>query len=35
VLTEELAPLWRGEKTAREAAGQSAARIRPLLNPPG
>ncbi len=33
VLTEELAPLWRGEKTAREAATQAANRIKPLLNP--
>ena len=33
LLTEELAPLWRGEKTAREAMTQAAGRIKPLLNP--
>ncbi|MGH2370002.1 MAG: hypothetical protein ACRDI2_17630, partial [Chloroflexota bacterium] len=35
ILTEELAPLWRGEKTAREATTQAVTRIQPLLNPAG
>jgi multiple sugar transport system substrate-binding protein len=35
VLTEELAPVWRGQKTAREALQQAATRLTPLLNPPG
>ncbi|HEX2514003.1 MAG TPA: extracellular solute-binding protein [Chloroflexota bacterium] len=34
-LDEELAPVWRGERTLREAVSQAATRIRPLLNPPG
>lgn len=35
VLAEESGPLWRGEKTAREATTQAVSRIRPLLNPAG
>lgn len=35
ILGEDLAPMWRGERTVREAVGQAAGRIRPLLNPPG
>ena len=35
ILDEELLPLWRGEKTAREATALAAQRIRPLLNPAG
>jgi ABC-type glycerol-3-phosphate transport system substrate-binding protein len=35
VLTEELAPVWRGQKTAREALQQAATRLTPLLNPAG
>jgi multiple sugar transport system substrate-binding protein len=35
ILGEELGPVWRGEKTAREALGQAVTRIKPLLNPAG
>jgi len=35
ILTEELGPLWRGEKTARAATAAAVQRITPLLNPPG
>lgn len=35
VLTEELGPVWRGERTMREAVSQSVTRIKPLLNPAG
>lgn len=35
VLGEDLAPMWRGERTVREVVAQAAGRIRPLLNPPG
>jgi multiple sugar transport system substrate-binding protein len=33
VLTEELAPLWAGTKTAREATTQIVTRVQSLLNP--
>lgn len=33
VLTEELGPVWRGERTTREAVSQAVSRIKPLLNP--
>jgi hypothetical protein len=33
ILTEELGPVWRGEKTARESLSQAVSRIKPLLNP--
>ncbi len=33
ILDEQLAPLWRGEKTAREAVDQAVRLIQPLLNP--
>jgi multiple sugar transport system substrate-binding protein len=35
ILGEELGPVWRGEKTARDALAQAANRITPLLNPTG
>jgi multiple sugar transport system substrate-binding protein len=35
VLDEQLAPLWRGETTAREAVSRAAGLITPLLNPAG
>jgi ABC-type glycerol-3-phosphate transport system substrate-binding protein len=34
ILDEQLAPMWRGEKTAREAVGSAVDLIKPLLNPP-
>jgi hypothetical protein len=33
ILDEQLAPMWRGEKTAREAVGQAVELVKPLLNP--
>ena len=33
VLTEELGPAWRGERTLRESLAQAATRLKPLLNP--
>lgn len=35
VLTEELAPAWKGERTLRESVAQAATRLKPLLNPAG
>jgi hypothetical protein len=33
VLTEELGPAWRGERTLRESLAQATTRLKPLLNP--
>jgi len=35
ILTEELNPVWRGEKPLREAVNAAVAKIKPLLNPVG
>jgi multiple sugar transport system substrate-binding protein len=33
ILGEELTPVWRGEKTIRQAITDAANKVRPLLNP--
>jgi multiple sugar transport system substrate-binding protein len=33
ILTEELTPVWRGERPVREALAGAAAKVKPLLNP--
>ena len=33
ILNEELTPVWRGEKTLRQAIADAANKVRPLLNP--
>lgn len=33
ILNEELTPVWRGEKTLRQAIADAAHKVRPLLNP--
>ena len=35
ILGDELAPVWVGEKTAREAIASAVGKIKPLLNPAG
>jgi multiple sugar transport system substrate-binding protein len=35
ILSEELTPVWRGEKPLREAIANAANRARPLVNPEG